>query len=260
MRNRLFILATASFFNILCLMACAQEHAANEKKLSIANSIAQTTILLNNQDAIIPLKSLEKKNIASVSLGFSYSLIFDSLANKYDQVTPFSAAMYKDSVNLNNLEDDLKYYSTIIITLNDVMAQNGKILNFISNTAKHKEVILAVFGDGKSLASFDNLTSPIVWSPQNNEEASMLVPQLIFGGIAAQHKLTKAYSAKYTEGLGFSTTITRLKYTVPEDAGVNTEELNAIDKIANEAIAAKAAPGIVVLVAKDGKVIYNKAF
>jgi len=259
-RNNLIGLIASCLTIIFTLSACAQEHKRNESRLKSINAIANSTVLLNNQQNIIPIKNLAKQKFAAVNLGFAYQNSFDSLLNKYADVKAIDGNKYRDSSTLNDLEDDLKYYSTIIITLNDGMAQNGKILNFITNTAKHKEVILAVFGDGKSLASFDNLTSPIVWSPQNNEEAAMLVPQLIFGGIAAQHKLTKAYSAKYTEGLGFSTTITRLKYTVPEDAGVNSEELNAIDKIANEAIAAKAAPGIVVLVAKDGKVIYNKAF
>ena len=72
-RNRLCIMAVAFCCNILCLTACAQDHTANEKKLAIANAIAKTTVLLNNQDGIIPLKALEKKNIASVSLGFAYN-------------------------------------------------------------------------------------------------------------------------------------------------------------------------------------------
>lgn len=60
-RNRLCIMAVAFCCNILCLMACAQDHTANEKKLAIANAIANATVLLNNQDGIIPLKSLAKK-------------------------------------------------------------------------------------------------------------------------------------------------------------------------------------------------------
>jgi CubicO group peptidase (beta-lactamase class C family) len=60
--------------------------------------------------------------------------------------------------------------------------------------------------------------------------------------------------------MGFTTTKVRLQYTVPEDAGVNSNNLLAIDDIANEAISGHATPGCVVLVAKDGKVIYNKAY
>jgi len=259
-RNRLCILVVATCCNILCLMACAQEHTANEKKLAIANAIANTTVLLNNQDGIIPLKSLEKKNIASVSLSFAYSTVFDSLANKYDKITSFSADSYKDSVNLNDLEDDLKYFNAILITIDDQNVSKAKYINFINSISKNKQVIISLFGNGPGLKSFDLLKSPIVWTGQNNADAAAIVPQYIFGGIAASNKLTTAYSARYTMGSGFTTTATRLKYTVPEDAGLNSNNLKEIDAIAAEAIAQKATPGLVVLVAKDGKVIFNKAY
>jgi CubicO group peptidase (beta-lactamase class C family) len=259
-RNRLYILAAASFFNVLCLMACAQEHTTNEKKLSIANAILNTTVLLNNQDAIIPLKSLEKKNIASVSLSFAYSNVFDSLANKYDKITSFSADSYKDSVNLNDLEDDLKYFNTVLISIDDQNVSKAKYINFINSISKNKQVIISFFGNGPGLKSFDQLQSPMIWTAQNNADAAAIVPQYIFGGIAAVNKLTTAYSARYTMGSGFTTTATRLKYTVPEDAGLNSNNLKEIDAIAAEAISQKATPGLVVLVAKDGKVIFNKAY
>ncbi|CAH0243484.1 MULTISPECIES: serine hydrolase [unclassified Pedobacter] len=259
-RNRLCILVVAFCCNILCLIACAQEHTANEKKLAIANAIANTTVLLNNQDGVIPLKSLEKKNIASVSLSFAYSAVFDSLANKYDKITSFSADSYKDSVNLNDLEDDLKYFNTILISIDDQNVSKAKYINFINSISKNKQVIISFFGNGPGLKSFDLLKSPIVWTGQNNIDAAAIVPQYIFGGIAASNKLTTAYSARYTMGSGFTTTATRLKYTVPEDAGLNSNNLKEIDAIAAEAIAQKATPGLVVLVAKDGKVIFNKAY
>jgi CubicO group peptidase (beta-lactamase class C family) len=259
-RNKLYILAAASFLNVLCLMACAQEHTTNEKKLSIANAISNTTVLLNNQDAIVPLKSLDKKNIASVSLSFAYSTVFDSLANKYDKITSFSADSYKDSVNLNDLEDDLKYFNTILITIDDQNVNKAKYINFINSISKNKQVIISFFGNGPGLKSFDLLKSPIVWTAQNNADAAAIVPQYIFGGIAASNKLTTAFSARYTMGSGFTTTAIRLKYTVPEDAGLNSNNLKEIDAIAAEAISQKATPGLVVLVAKDGKVIFNKAY
>ncbi|CAH0230272.1 Esterase EstB [Pedobacter sp. Bi27] len=259
-RNRLCILVVAFCCNILCLMACAQEHTANEKKLAIANAIANRTVLLNNQDGVVPLKSLEKKNIASVSLSFAYSAVFDSLANKYDKITSFSADSYKDSVNLNDLEDDLKYFNTILISIDDQNVSKAKYINFINSISKNKQVIISFFGNGPGLKSFDLLKSPIVWTGQNNIDAAAIVPQYIFGGIAASKKLTTAYSARYTIGSGFTTTATRLKYTVPEDAGLNSNNLKEIDAIAAEAIAQKATPGLVVLVAKDGKVIFNKAY
>ncbi|WP_199138762.1 serine hydrolase domain-containing protein [Pedobacter sp. ASV12] len=260
MRNNLAGVIAICLATVFTLSACAQDHKQNENRLKNINAIAKSDVLLNNQQGFIPLTKLAEKKIASVNLGFVYQAPFDSLLNKYADVKSLNAEKYKDSATLNDLEDDLKYFSTVIIGLTDQMASNGRYLNFISNVAKHKELVLVLFGDGKNLSAFDNLSSPIVWSPQQSAEAAMIAPQVIFGGIAAEQVLAKTYSGKYTQGSGFKTTVTRLKYTVPEDAGVNTENLMEIDRIAAEAIAGKATPGLVVLVAKDGKVIYNKAY
>ena len=245
---------------IFTLSACAQDHQKNENRLKSITSITKNSVLLNNQKNLIPIVGLADKHFAAINLGFDYQIAFDSLLNKYADVQSIDANAYKDSTTLNDLEDDLKYYNTIIIPITDEMTANGKYLNFITNMAKNKNVIVALFGEGKSLDAFDNSNFPIVWTPKISEEAAMVLPQIIFGGITAQHTLTKGYSGKYTIGSGYTTVATRLKYTVPEDAGVNTDELKEIDNIVNEGIAGKAAPGMVVLVAKDGKVIYNKAF
>lgn len=260
MRNNLAGIIATCIAAVFSVSACAQDHKQNEDRLKNINAIAKSDVLLNNQQGFIPITKLADKKFVSVNLGFVYQAPFDSLLNKYAEVKSMSAEKYRDSATLNDLEDDLKYFSTVIVGITDQMASNGRYLNFISNVAKHKELVLVVFGDGKSLASFDNLDAPIVWSPQQSAEAAMIAPQVIFGGIAVEQVLTKGYSGKYTIGSGFKTAVTRLKYTVPEDAGVNTENLKEIDRIAAEAIAGKATPGVVVLVAKDGKVIYNKAY
>lgn len=253
-KNKLVSMVAVSLSLLFTLSACAQD------RLKSINSITKNSVLLNNEKQLIPIVGLADKHFASINLGFDHQLAFDSLLNKYADVKPIDGNKYKDSTTLNDLEDDLKYYNTIIIALTDDMTKSGKSLNFITSIAKNKNVIVAVFGEGKSLGAFDNLDLPMVWTPQINIESAMVVPQIIFGGIAAQQTLTKGYSGKYTIGSGYKTAVTRLKYTVPEDAGVNTEDLKEIDNIVNQGIAGKAAPGMVVLVAKDGKVIYNKAF
>lgn len=254
------IITTICLVTIFTLSACAQEHKKNESRLKTINEIAQNAVLLNNQQNFIPLTKLAEQKIASVNLGFTHQVAFDSLLNKYAEINFLNSEKYKDSTTLNDLADDLKYYTTVMIAVTDQMAKNGRYVNFINDLTQHKSVVLAVFGDGKSLAAFDQISAPIVWSEQNTLEAAQVVPQIIFGGIAAKQTLKKEFSAKYKVGAGHSTNVTRLKYTVPEDAGVNSEDLMEVDKIALEAIAGKAAPGVVVLVAKDGKVIYNKAF
>ena len=52
----------------------------------------------------------------------------------------------------------------------------------------------------------------------------------------------------------------RLQYVYPEELGIRSEDLAAIDIIVNEGLKEMAYPGVQVMVAKDGKVFYNKDF
>ncbi|HEY0175205.1 MAG TPA: serine hydrolase [Pedobacter sp.] len=259
-KNNLVQTITVCAIAIFSLSACAQDHQKNEDLLKINANILQHTVLLNNQVNLIPVTALDKKSIASVSLGFGFQGITDSLLNKYTKITSFSAAAYQDSPELYKLEDDLKYFNTLIISITDQDATNARYINFINSVAKSKSVIIALYGDQKGLSAFDAVNAPLVWSAQKSAEAAALMPQVIFGGIAVSGRLPVNISGKYTAGSGFTTTVSRLKYTVPEDAGVNSDELREIDRITAEAISSRAAPGMVVLVAKDGKVIFNKAY
>jgi CubicO group peptidase (beta-lactamase class C family) len=259
-RNKILNVYILSLLTLFTFNACAQDHKTNQARLEEINNIIANTVLLNNQDQLIPLTALDKNNIASVNLGLEHQQVLDSLLNKYTKVTPFNAKDYQALPDLNNLEDDLKYYNTVIVSIAATESKNARYINFINTLAKSKKVIVTLFGDGTALGSFDMLKAPIVWTSNTGAEAAAVLPQVIFGGIAVNSKLRTGYSGKYTLGSGFNTVATRLKYTVPEDAGVNSDDLKEIDNITAEAIRAKAAPGIVVLVAKDGKVIFNKAY
>ncbi|MBB6500252.1 serine hydrolase domain-containing protein [Pedobacter cryoconitis] len=259
-KNNLLQTLAVCILAISTFSACAQQHQKNEDLLKVNANILQHTVLLNNQDNIIPLTGLEKRTIASVSLGFSYQTVSDSLLNKYAKITSFSSAGYENTPELYKLEDDLKYFNTVIVSIPDLETTKAKYINFINTIAKSKTVIIALYGQQTNLQAFDSLNTPLVWAQDKSIQTAALIPQMIFGGIAASNKLTRNISGKYTAGSGYTTTVTRLKYTIPEDAGVNSDDLNEIDNITAEAIGARAAPGMVVLVAKDGKVIFNKAY
>lgn len=260
-KNNLAGIIATSLFALFTFNACAQqEHKQNEQLLMASNTIANHTTLLNNQENIIPLLNLDKKNIASVCLGFTNQLVFDSLLHKYTKVTTFNLNDYTSSATLNDLEDDLKYFNTVVITMPSTAVNDTRTLNFVLTLAKSKQIIISLFGEGRALNVLDGIQAPILWTEQNTPIAAAIIPQMIFGGIPVTNKLTSSFSPKYTLGSGYTTNAIRLKYTVPEDAGVNTDNLKEIDNIAKEAIQARATPGLVVLVAKDGKVIFNKAY
>jgi len=247
-----------SLFLVVINGACAQNpHAQNAAILNEQRLVEKSTVLLNNELQLIPIKNLDGNKIASVHFSYAYATIFDSLLNKYTKVQSFYGGEAK---TINDLSDDLKLYSTLVVELTDAETANPQLINFINTNKKLKNVIVVSFGSGKNLGGLDAVTTPVIWSERITPGSAMYTAQLVFGGIAATQKLNANYSAKYRAGSGFSTTKIRLQYTVPEEAGINANNLLSIDDIVNDAIRQQATPGCVVLVAKDGKVIFNKAY
>jgi serine-type D-Ala-D-Ala carboxypeptidase len=246
---------------ILLNSACAQGPSAgglsyvNEEKLA-----AQSTILFNNANYLIPLQNLDEIKVASIHFTNPYAAGFDSLLNKYTRVVTFNGSNYIGAKSLDDLSTDLKWYNTLIVQLTDADMNNPQIINFINSNQKVKNVVIALSGNVNSLAKLTYVTVPIIWTEHVSPVAAQWSAQAIFGGVAITQKLNRNISYAYKTNMGFITSKIRLQYTVPEDAGINATNLQGIDNIASEAIAERATPGCVVLVVKDGKVIFNKAY
>ena len=260
MRGNKRLFYVSLFCLILLNTACAQPHLSGQNYLSEEKLAGQSTVLLNNGSCLIPLQNLDKNKIASINFTNPNSSGFDSLLNKYAKVVSFYGGAYTGTKTLDDLSFDLKLYNTLIVQLTDADVDNPLILDFININQKIKTVIVALFGSGSSLVKLTNFDTPVIWSSRVSPVSAFFSAQAIFGGVAITQKLSADLSLQYKRNMGFTTTRVRLQYTVPEDAGINSNNLSAIDDIANEAIANHAAPGCVVLVVKDDKVIFNKAY
>ena len=215
--------------------------------------IAISSILLNNHLDVVPLKNLAVLSIASVNMGSIYSTDFDAMLRNYADVR---------SIDLKNTLDlsQLSSYNTLIIHTTALALQNRQNVSFILDVEKTATVIVAVFGEMSSLAALDSVKSPIIWNEQYIAASAEHTAQAIFGGEEIQNRLNDSISEHYPKGAGFSTLKTRLRYADPEKVGISSSKLNKIDDIVLEAINQHATPSAVVMVLKDGNVIFNKAY
>jgi serine-type D-Ala-D-Ala carboxypeptidase len=253
------VLLLAGF--ILVQSACAQNPPSpGQAYVNEEKQVEKTTVLLNNGQQLVPLSDVGELKIASVHFTYIYAAGFDSLLNKYTAIQSFNGTDYTSVKTIGDLDFDTKTYNTIIIQLVDADLNNPLVIDFINYNKKIKNVVVAFFGTGHGLAKLNDITAPIIWSSRQTVVAGYYSAQAIFGGLAITQKLTSDYSPKYRANTGFLTAKTRLEYTVPEEVGINSVNLADIDNIATEAIRNQATPGCVVLVAKDGKVIFNKAY
>jgi CubicO group peptidase (beta-lactamase class C family) len=248
--------------SLLVLLVCSVLNSYGQVKFQVSTTASTPIYLLNNQAKSIPLKGLADKEIASLNIGFENTSVFDSLLSKYAAVKHFQASTYvNDSLSLANLNGDyLKFYNTLILQVTAQSLKDPETIKFITANQKRKQLIVAGFGELGALKMLDFFTGPIIWSSVSSNEAASQSAQLIFGGIAASYTLKHNISPKYKMGAGYVTQKTRLRYANPESVGIKSAALDSIDLIAAEAIREKATPSAVVLVIKDGNVIFNKAY
>ena len=221
-------------------------------KLNFAKDFQKTAVLLNNARGIIPLINLKQRKIATINIGSPYSYAFNSMLRNYAPV---------DEVAFENANKErLQSYTTLIIQVSAESLVKPETIKYILEAQEQKEVILAGYGNTASLQFLSSITAPIIWNPNNTMMAADNSAQLIFGGIAAVNHLTQAAGPTYAAGSGFLTHKIRLKYSSPEEVGVSSLKLNKIDNIVAEAISQHATPSAVVMVVKDGNVIFNRAY
>ena len=226
----------------------------------VENSIT----VLKNEKEIIPIQNLDKQKIAYVKIGEEDNRPFVSMLQNYAKVDVISDA------NLSSLMLKLKPYNLVIVGYHSSNKNPWKGFKFkdsdlvkIQEIAREKKVILDVFASPYSLLdvkSFTNIEGVVV-SFQNSKIAQEISAQILFGAIKANGKLPVSINKEFKEGFGlYTSSLSRLQYGVPEEVKMSSVKLAKIDVIANEVLKKKMAPGMQILVARKGKVIYQKSF
>lgn len=219
--------------------------------------------VLKNEEEILPIDDLENEKIAYVKLGDDSNTAFLSTLQQYTEVTEVA------DDNIDTLLIKLKDYTKVIVGFHKADGAWKKHdfkpeeLSKLDSLAKYKKVILDVFAKPYSLLpimNFDNIGGLIV-SYQNTDVSQNVSAQLIFGAIESKGKLPVSINNSFAVNYGLTTKkLNVLGFTAPENVGMNPDILSQIDKITQKAIDNKMTPGVQVLVARKGKVIYQKSF
>ncbi|MCW3083703.1 MAG: beta-lactamase [Bacteroidetes bacterium] len=225
--------------------------------------------LLQNKNNIIPLQNLDTLKIASLALGYKDLNIFQQTLSNYANVTHFGVDKDAKQASFDSTLAQLKNYNLVIVHIDNCNNKPDKdfgmtpqVMNMLKAVLKQNKVIVNVAANPYILAKMDSLqfADAVVMSYEDNDYSESYAAQLIFGGVAATGKLPVTASAYFKAGTGIDTKVVRFKYTIPEEVGANVQLLNKIDSIAMKGIRDKIYPGCQILIAKDGKVIYQKSF
>ncbi len=219
--------------------------------------------ITRNKASILPIKNLEKEKVAWVKMGDDKPGIFPEILRNYTEITEVAHPV------LDSLLSNLAAFNKVIISYHKADGAwrkhdfSAEEIRWITEIAKRKKVIFTSFAKPYILSeipSFEDLDGVVV-AYQNNEYAQKAAAQLIFGAIQAKGKLPVSINEEFKVNWGLTTEkVNRLGFTHPQNVNMNPKVLQRIDSIMNKAITSKMTPGGQILVARKGKVVYQKAF
>lgn len=219
--------------------------------------------VIKNDEQMIPVEHLENEKIAYVKLGDDDGSDYLNTLKKYAEVTEIQ----EDT--LANLMTRLKGFSTVVVGFHKADGAwkkhnfTDKELVWLDSISRAKRTILTVFAKPYTLNSVKNFKDieSIVVAYQNNPIAQTVAAEIVFGALGAKGKLPVSIGTAFKVNDGLQTrTLNRLGFTTPANVGMSLDKLKQIDVIAQRAITEKMTPGLQVLVARKGKVIYQKSY
>jgi beta-glucosidase-like glycosyl hydrolase/CubicO group peptidase (beta-lactamase class C family) len=212
----------------------------------------------------------EGMRIAALALSDSNAVTpFQTMAGWYAPIDHFVRAKIADPASDDHLLDTLRSYDVVLISLHQMPSKAALQYGVTPSLQQFVERILqlgpkvgmVVFGTPYSLRYFDRV--PLLLCAYNDEPLTQeLAAQALFGAVDIQGKLPISASpnASYGQGMRCIYPDKRLAFDLPESVGMDPDTLALLDELVSQMIGEGATPGCQILVAKNNRIVYHKAF
>jgi beta-glucosidase-like glycosyl hydrolase/CubicO group peptidase (beta-lactamase class C family) len=241
-----------------------------DKAQQLRRSLFQKSITVLRNEDVLPVRVQTSPRIASLVIGDTLHCAFQQYLGRYARIDEFRCGKVLNTDSASVLLNALKPYDLVIASIHGTSFKVDKefgipqiTLDFLRRLGDQNKLAFALFANPYRLtqAYGANRWGAVVCAYEENDDTEDLMAQALFGAIGANGKLPVTASSYFAQGKGLATQpIQRLDYGSPEADSVSSNDLRGIDAIVREGIDKKAYPGCQVLVARDGHVLWNKAY
>jgi beta-N-acetylhexosaminidase len=246
-------------------------HLIEDLNSPAAQSLTRTAYekaitVLSNKNSVLPLRNVRPGTVVSLVIGDTINNAFQQTIRRYTDAVTIAVPRDFSMVMADSLVTLLSGYETVIVSIHNIMTKGAlrygipdTIPAFLDSLSKRVKLVTVVFGNSYSLSRLSAAlrSEVLIMSYEDTYWPQVNTAQLLFAGGGGGGELPVAVDKDFTKGSGIPGTLpgTRLLFTTPP---VNV--YGGIDSLAIKAIRNKATPGCQVLVAKNGKVVYQKSF
>ena len=210
----------------------------------VSNNINTTTFLIKNTQKVLPLINLPEKTLV-IQTDFIGQQQFNATVSKYVNSQAIKLSQFQKELNQYRFENQ-----KIIIPID--IDNVSEIPTFLYPIIPLKDIIVVMFSkESPQKINLETIEYPTIIYSNKDLLSIETAAQSIFGG-APLHNLK---GEKVIDGNS------RLGYTLPQLVGIDSTFLNEkIDSVVRFALESEAFPGVQILVAKEGKVIFHKTY
>ncbi len=244
----------------------------NSKIPAMRRLIAENalTLLKKTDSAFFPMsipENISSKDIAYVGVGLSEDNVFAKRIRNDYNADIFYFDYKQDASRLLSMVALIKRkYKNVIIGIhgyNRVPANNFGIsktaVDLVTQLQQQTNAITFIFGNPYAIKNWCEAKN-LIACYEDDDIIQNTAIDLLQGKIPAKGHLPVTVCPSFKFGSGIVSNDFFLPRVSPNEAGLDPLKLQSLDSIANDAIAKGAMPGAVVLVAKNGKIAYHKAY
>ena len=244
----------------------------NSKVNGMRRLIAENalTILRKTDQGFFPLEVAARpvhNDVVYISVGTNEDNAFAKRVRKDYHGDVFYFNYKQDATSILSIVQLVKSrYKKVIIGIhnyNRTPANNFGIskaaVDLVTQLQEQTNAITLVFGNPYAIKNWCNAKN-LVACYEDDPIIQNTAVDLLQGNIPARGKLPVTVCDELKYGTGIVYPETSLPRINADEAGLDPVKLNRIDSIANDGIEKGAYPGCVVMVAKNGKILYYKSF
>ncbi|MFZ9687564.1 MAG: glycoside hydrolase family 3 N-terminal domain-containing protein [Chitinophagaceae bacterium] len=236
----------------------------NAKSNALKQEVAEKTITVGklNDKTSFPLLKNPASNYALLEIGKNQQTQFSAEMRRAFNVDVFNFDNSKSSVEAENIFQQLKSnYSKVIIAIHELprypannFNMSNTVVELIQKISNAAPTNLFIFGNPYAAKSYCE-TKNVILAYDDDAITHTVAAKLLKGEIGSEGQLPVTICTSLPYGKGIELKPTHI--STAETSLINEKK---IDSIINDAIDQKAAPGMVLLAMKDGKVIMQKTY
>ena len=240
----------------------------NDKVGSMNRQIAENaiTLLRNDEPSVFPLLTNKKQRVAFIGFGlkednaFAQRMREDYKAHVY--YFDYTLDSLKATANLELLKDR---YDVVVIGMHSYSRRpannfglSAAALHLLKQTQQQFKTITIVFGNPYAIKEICD-SKVLLECYEDDAIVHQTAADILEGKFSAKGKLPVTVCDTFKFGSGIVAQ-RQMPLSSPEEVGLKKNKFRYIDSVINDGIQQEAYPGAVLLVVKNGKIAYEKAY